>query len=273
MRYSLQQVRQIVGVSPATVKRWIDAGFVTPQRGSRREYRFGFRDLIVLRMAKALADAKVSQRRIATALKRLRQQLPDSPPLSGLRIAAIGNDVVVMEGATQWRADDGQYLLAFDVTDTKGDVKFAEPPARAAAVSQDWFARGLDLEDDDAVKAIAAYEEAVTENSCHSGAYANWGRLLHAAGRLSEAEAVYEQGAAACPDDALLLFNFGVLREDQDRSEDAIGLYNRALALDPELSDAHYNLALLYQSQRRMQDAVRHFSAYRKLMAAPEPRP
>lgn len=267
MQYSIRQVGQIVGIPPSTVRRLIHAGFVRPARGKRREYRFDFRDLIALRMAKALADAKLSSRRISASLKRLREQLPEAPPLTGLRVVAIGNDVVVMDGATQWRADDGQYLLAFDVSESDGAVAFTEPPGHAAAQGQDWFTRALDLEETDVAQAMGAYEKAVGADSCQSGAYANWGRLLHAAGRLAEAEAVYRQGAAACPEDAMLLFNFGVLREDQKRSDDAIALYQQALAQDPAMGDAHYNLALLYQSLRRPRDAVRHFNAYRKLTA------
>lgn len=267
MQYSIQQVRQIVGVSPSTVRRMIDAGFVLPERGKKREYRFGFRDMIVLRMAKALADAKLSSRRISAALKRLREQLPDALPLSGLRIAAIGNDVVVMDGSTRWRADDGQYLLAFEVAESKGSIGFAEPRGQPAIAEEDWFTRALHLEENDAAQAIAAYEKAVSVDACQPGAYANWGRLLHQADRLSDAEAVYRQGAEACPDDALLLFNFGVLREDQGRWDEAITLYEQALAKDPHMCDAHYNLGLLYQSQRRLRDAVRHFNAYRKLAA------
>ena len=268
MQYSLRQVGQIVGLPPSAIKRLIEAGFLAPARGKRREYRFSFQDLIVVRMAKALVDAKLPGRRISTSLKRLREKLPEAPPLAGLRVAAIGNDIVVMEGTHPWRADDGQYVLAFDVAEANGAVAFAEPVRARATANQDWFVRGLDLEETDVAEAIAAYEKAVAEDSCRSGAYANWGRLLHEAGRLADAEAVYRQGAAACPDDAVLLFNFGVLMEDQGRAGDAIGLYEQALAKDPAMSDAHYNLGLLYQSRHRMRDALRHFNAYRKLTGA-----
>lgn len=268
MPYSTRQVHQIVGVPLSTIRQLIHAGLISPERGKRGEYRFSFRDLVVLRMAKGLADAKLSNRKISASLKRLRQQLPDALPLIGLHIAAIGNDVVVMEGTTRWRAADGQYLLAFEVLETKGGVAFADHRS-PANVKQDWFIRGLDLEETDAAKAMAAYEKAVSEDSCQSGAYANWGRLLHEAGRLAEAEAVYHKGAEACPHDALLLFNFAVLREDQDRWRDAIALYKQALANDPDMQDAHYNLGLLYESRRRLREAVRHFNAYRKLAFEP----
>src|SRR5688572_4573011 len=114
--YTLAQVERVLGLPASTVRRFIRDGFVSPARGARREYRFGFRDLVVLRMAKALADARLSSRRIGQSLRHLRRQLPDALPLTGLRITAVGSDVVVVERDSQWRADDGQYLLAFEVS-------------------------------------------------------------------------------------------------------------------------------------------------------------
>ncbi len=271
MQYSIQQVRDIVGLPADAVRRFVATGVVSPERGKRREYRFSFGDLIVLRMAKGLADAKLSNRKISNSLKRLRGQLPAAPPLSGLRIAAIGNTVVVQEGTAQWRADDGQYLLAFDVAQTQRGLEFAELRRPPASADPDWFTRACELEDTDAAAAMAAYEKATGEDACQSGAYTNWGRLLHAAGRLAEAEAVYLKGSNACPDDAILWFNFAILREDQKRASDAIALYKQALANDPSMQDAHYNLGLLFEALRRPRDAVRHFNAYRQLAGAADP--
>jgi len=263
-QYSSQRVREIVGLSQSALKGLIAAGFVTPARGARREYRFTFQDLVVLRMAKSLAEAKLAPRRISASLRKLRKQLPDTVPITGLKVRAVGNDVVVAEGPAQWRIDDGQYLLAFEVSRFDSDVRFVETPFRPLPPEQ-WFEHGLSLEESDAVSAIASYEKAVEDDACKSGAYVNWGRLLHQAGRLTDAAAVYERGIRSCGGDAVLLFNFAVLREDQKRHDDAIALYEQSLALDPESEDAHYNLALLYQSLGRKRDAVRHLSAYRKL--------
>ena len=268
MQYSVQQVRQIIGLPADAIRRFIATGVVAPARGTRREYRFSFADLIVLRMAKGLADAKLSNRKIANSLKRLRGQLPEAPPLNGLRVAAVGNAVVVQEGAAQWQVDDGQYLLAFDVAQTPRGIEFAELRKPTASAAPDWFVRACDLEETDPDAAMAAYERAIQEDACQSGAYANWGRLLHAAGRLTEAEAVFVKGSEACPDDAILWFNFAILREDQARIRDAIALYKSALTADPGMYDAHYNLGLLFEASRRPRDAVRHFNAYRKLKAA-----
>ena len=261
--YTLSEVRRIVGVPLSLIRRFVSHGFVSPSRGARREYLFGFQDLVVLRMAKALADASVSNRRIGSSLKRLRKKLPDALPLTGLRITAVGSDVVVVERESQWRADDGQYLLALEVTGDGDALTFEQPPKAV----HDWFAQAYALEELSPEDSMAYYERALEDDSCLAGAYANLGRLLHEAGRLREAEAVYNRGDKACDEDAVLLYNFALLREDQERWEDAIALYRRALGAEPGMEDAHYNLALLFHSQRREREAVRHFSAYRKLTA------
>jgi hypothetical protein len=88
--YSSRQVREILGLSPSMITRLVAARFVTPSRGPRRELRFSFRDLVVLRAARDLADARLPPRLISSSLKKLRQQLPAELP-AGLRIAAISN--------------------------------------------------------------------------------------------------------------------------------------------------------------------------------------
>jgi tetratricopeptide (TPR) repeat protein len=219
-------------------------------------------------MAKALADASLSPRRIGLCLKRLRAKLPETLPMAGLRISAVGKDVIVKERDAQWRAEDGQYLLALEVSEKRGSLAFAQPGADKK--NTDWFTQAFDIEDVDAVQSMAAYEKAIAGDPCHAGAYANLGRMLHACGRIEEAQAVYSRGEEACPNDPILLFNFALLKEDQEQWEDAIDLYHRALDADPAMGDAHYNLGILYHSLKRQRDAVRHFSAYRKLSAGPD---
>ena len=57
--YSVQDVERVLRLSRSTIKGLIDGGFVKPERGPRRQYRFSFQDLIVLRTARALTQAKV----------------------------------------------------------------------------------------------------------------------------------------------------------------------------------------------------------------------
>lgn len=264
MQYTSRDVRTIVGVPASTINRLVAAGLITPSQGPRGAHLFGFRDLVLVRAAKQLADARISPRRISASLRKLRKELPDDLPLAGLRITAVGANVVVAQGASQWRAEDGQYLLAFDVAEHHGHLTFADARSDTPESGEAWFDEGRRLEDSDVARALEAYSRAVRVDACLSGAYVNWGRLLHEAGRLDEAQKIYDDGARACPGDATLLYNFALLREDQARLPEAIGLYERALTIDPMLTDAHYNLGLLYESLGHAREALRHFNAYRR---------
>jgi len=264
-QYGVRTVEKLLQLPRSTIRSLIQAGFVTPQRGPRGAFLFSFQDLIVLRTAWALSQAKLSHRRIIRSLKQLRAMLPDSVPLSGLRIGAVGDRVVVQEGDSRWQAESGQYLLALEVDLADGVLSLTDRRDAAQALAEDWFSRGAILEALDAEAAQDAYEQALAADPAHSGAATNLGRLLHEAGQLDAAERVYRAGLSACGSDALLHYNLGVLLEDDGRIDEAIHAYERALGDDTGLADCHYNLARLYQTQGKPKEALRHLARYRRL--------
>ena len=143
--YSVRDVERVLRLSRSTIRGLIDVGFVTPTRGPRREYRFSFQDLIVLRAARALIQAKVSRRRIRRSLEDLREHLPETMPLSGLSICAVGDRVVVRDGKSHCQVDNGQYVLGLDVSVEDGVLRVVErkEEAAAAAVKPRAQTRGL----------------------------------------------------------------------------------------------------------------------------------
>lgn len=271
--YSLREAGKLLGLSRSVLSGLIEAGFVTPTRGPRREYRFSFKDLVVLRAAQGLSEAHIPPARILRSLKRLRARLPDTMPLSGLRIAAVGDQVVVVEGACNWRPDDGQYLLRFDaesrppesssvLREAKPGIVGGEDPG---ALGAEAFERGTAIEAIAPEAAIDAYRTAIDHAPAHGDAYVNLGRLLHESGRLSAAADVYRQGLSQGIRDATLSFNLGVLEEDREEPEAAIAAYRQALEIRPDFADAHFNLARLCETQGMQREALRHWNAYRKL--------
>jgi tetratricopeptide (TPR) repeat protein len=260
-QYGVREVERLLRLPRSIIRSLVAAGFVTPARGPRNAMLFSFQDLIVLRTAQELSAALVPRRRIVSALKKLRRQLPEAMPLSGLRIGAVGDSVVVNEGASRWQADSGQYLLALEVT---AQVAPVEP---TAVPQEDWYSRALAMEEADPRGAIEAYARAVEQEPSNIDARVNWGSLLHEQGRLEEAERVYADALGALGDDPVLLFNLGVLMEDMNRRMEAVHAYQKALRLDPGLADAHYNVALLFEGLGRPKDAIRHMAQYRKLSA------
>jgi tetratricopeptide (TPR) repeat protein len=273
--YSVRDVERVLHLSAGTTRGLIRAGFVSPTRGAKREYRFSFQDLIVLRTARALIQAKVPRQRIRRSLESLKRELPESLPLSGLAICAVGDRVVVREGDRRWQADSGQYLLGLDVSVENGVLNVVEharnpaPAAKAApAAARDWFAEGLALEATDLKAALAAYRRSTEADPDNAAAWINLGRLLHEQGATLEAEAVYRRALEQVGPDALLLFNQGVLLEDLGRTAAALAAYSQAVAEDPGLADGHYNLARLYESLGEPQHAIRHLGQYRRLIGS-----
>lgn len=266
--YSVRDVERVLRLPSSTIRGLVKAGFVTPARGRRRELRFSFQDLIVLRAARALIDANVSKRRITRALKELRRHLPEEMPLSGLSICAVGDRVVVRDGKAHWQADDGQYLLGLDVSVEGGVLRVierSEEPEAPAASDEDWFARAVELEESDPRAALAAYERAVEADKSNAAPWINWGRLLHELGKAKEAERVYRRALAESEPDALLHFNLGVVLEDLGRIHEALDAYQHAIEADPTLADGHFNLARLYEALGKEQHAIRHLGQYRRL--------
>jgi tetratricopeptide (TPR) repeat protein len=274
----VRDVERVLRLSPGVTRGLVRAGFVKPARGPRRALRFSFQDLIVLRTARALIDARVPSRRIRRSLERLRQELPSSVPLSGLAISAVGDRVVVRDGEARWQADSGQYVLGLDVTLEDGVLQVVEHPAALAPApalpasadtpGRDWFSEALTLEPIDPGGAVAAYLKAAEESPNNAAAWINLGRLLHLLGKTAEAESVYRRGLSHVGLDPLLLFNQAVLLEDVGKTSAALAAYQSALTADPDLADGHYNLARLYESLGKPQHAIRHLGEYRRLVSA-----
>ena len=231
-QFGVREVEKLLRLPRSTIRALVQAGFVTPSRGPRNALRFSFQDLIVLRTAQALAAARVPAKRITRSLKELRRNLPAAMPLSGLSINAVGERVVVKEGAKSWQAESGQYLLLFEGDPAAGVLKIIQADKPAVQT---------EVED--------GYE-------------------LHEAGRLQEAEAAYRSALETHGPDALLLYNLGVLLQDMDRKPEAVESYEAALELDPVMADGHYNLALLCEELGRAREAIRHMAQYRRLTAA-----
>src|SRR5580700_6897411 len=188
--YSVRDVERVLRLAPQTTRNLVRAGFVKPARGARREYRFSFQDLIVLRAARALIDAKIPPKRIHRSLENLRRELPESMPLSGLSISAVGDHVVVRDGEAQRQVDSGQYLLGLDVSVENGVlhvVEHTQETTPAVGPVQDWFAQALALEGAAPDEALVLWQRAVEEDPASSAAWTNWGRLLHEQGQTHEA--------------------------------------------------------------------------------------
>ena len=266
----MRELQSLLRVSRRVVSGLIAAGFVTPSRGPRNEYRFTFQDVVLLRTALQLRSAHIPPRRIVLALSRLRAALPDELPLTGIRVSAVGNDVAVRTGPSQWDAITGQLLLDFEVAEVKGDVVFLDTaPSNndVAHQADDWYQLAEQLRESDAHGAEQAYKKAIELSpKPFYAAYVDLGALLcELESRCADALRVSDDALAHFPDAAALHFNRAVALEELGRPADAERSYERCLALDPSYADAHHNLAILLETRGDRQGLVRHLSAYRRL--------
>jgi tetratricopeptide (TPR) repeat protein len=263
----LRGIEEMLGLGRSVITGLIDAGFVTPSRGPRNEYRFTFQDVVLLRTAYQLREAKIPARRMLRSLRQLKDRLPDQLPLSGLRIRAIGNDVAVRTADAGWEAHSGQLLLDFEVASSQGgSVSFLQRTAAPASkTAADWFAQGQAIEPEDAAAAEQAYRQCLAADPGFTMAYVNLGALLCDDGRSELALALCDAAIPRCEPSPLLHFNRAIALEDLGRAAEALQSYEQCLALAPDLADAHFNAARLHLQLGHDQSAVKHFSAYRRL--------
>src|SRR5438309_1433473 len=147
--YTTEEVARLLGLSPAQIRSYTRAGFLSPSpsRAARGELRFSFQDLVLLRAAKGLMAARIPAARVHL----------------GRLLVGSGR---AEEAETHFRA------------------VLADYPDHATA----WYNLGIALEDrrrpNDAVK---AYEQAIAADRRLADAYFNLARLYEQAGKKAAA--------------------------------------------------------------------------------------
>jgi tetratricopeptide (TPR) repeat protein len=262
--YGAREVAKMLGLSVGQVRAFVKAGFLEPSRGPRGELLFNFQDLVMLRTAKGLAEARIPQRRVKSALQKLRKQLPEGRPLRGVHIRAEGDRIVVGDGQAEWAPESGQVLFDFGARELARKVAPLKP--RSADTAEQHYERGCDLEESAPLEALKAYRRALELEPDHADACVNLGRLLHAEGSLKEAIAYYRKAIELAPGNAIALFNLGVALEDLKMDDEAVLAYR--LSAEAGCDDAHYNLARLYEKRGEPAAALRHLRSYKKLVQA-----
>ena len=73
----------------------------------------------------------------------------------------------------------------------------------------------------------------------------------HTAGRLSDAESIYQQILRSDPNQPIVLHLLGVIAQQMRKNDVAVDLITQALAIKPDYAEAHYNLARIIHGGRR----------------------
>ncbi|TDJ33594.1 MAG: tetratricopeptide repeat protein [Gammaproteobacteria bacterium] len=266
--YSTREVSELIGLRPAQVRHYVRRDLLRPLRGGRNEFRFTFQDVVLLRTAKGLLDAKVSTRKAYRVLLKLQEELAQVKSLAAMRIFADGDNVVVRENNQVWDVESGQGHLDFSVRELADNVAslanrnllFAQEADELN--SDEWYNIGLDLEEVDLEKAPEAYLRALELNSQNADAHVNLGRLLQLKGDLKHAKQHYELALESSPSHQLALYNMGTVFDELEEVESAADYYRRA----PAVPDAHFNLARICEIKGDEVSALRHMREYRQLL-------
>ena len=275
--YTTQDVAKMIGVSSGRLRAYLRAGVLAPERGTRGELRFSFQDLLLLRKAEALVKQRIPPLRVRRALRKLRDRLPDTHPLTGVQLGTDGASVVVHEGSSRWQVESGQVLLSFDPPQPAADEmplsmlrsRPAPPDELAAPNVEEMYEIGCNIDEADPTQAEASYRQVLMQAPEHADAHINLGRILHERGDLRAAEAHYRRALTIRPSDATALFNLGVALEDQGLNEPALEAYAKAIESDGRNADAHYNAARLYDLAGDYTSALRHLRICRDLSRQP----
>ncbi|MDX1383453.1 MAG: tetratricopeptide repeat protein [Thermoanaerobaculia bacterium] len=274
--YSEAEACHFSGLTVRQVRRLTRDGLLSCPPEEAKRVRLSFEDLVVLKAARGLLDADVPAGRLRSTLRRLRRELPDDVPLSGLRFECEAGEIVVGDGSVRWLAASGQTLFDFEAEPASAEdgagaggiaadgaaTETEAPPAPESAVvahlwessspepstavldgagAADWFELGLALEDERPDEARYAYRRALALDGDLVAAHLNLGRLLHQVGDLRSAERHYRQALEIDPGDGTAAFNVGVVLEDLGLAEEALAAYERAAETDPGLADAYHN--------------------------------
>jgi tetratricopeptide (TPR) repeat protein len=265
--FTTRQIARLTRLSPSRVRRCIQAGFLSPSRGARRRFEYTLKDLMTLRAARAMFEARFSPRRVAGVLAQLQQQLVGRE-VSSLTFSVDKGRVVVADGARRWHADSGQLLLRFESGRAKrGRVRAldeADSPDEREA--QRAFDRALALEDRSPADAKEAYRVVLRHDPDVAPAHINLGRLEHESGNFADAERHYLAALALSPEEPTTLFNLALLAEDQGQARLAVRRYHHVLSVAPHLADAHQRLASVYLALGDRAAARRHTREYRRLL-------
>lgn len=259
--YSTRDVAKLLGLSESRIRSYARAGFVQAGTGPRGELHFTFQDLILLRTAKALLEARIPRRRIHIALRNLQGQLPQGRALTGVRISAHGQQVVARDGGEAWNPESGQTLLDFEVSELAREAtRLARHPALAATGAGDEEGAGGPSgppgEAGTAPLSLGQFSDLLELASQSAEPL----RLLRAdvlQGRARSAPlAPATPSEPATPSvatgrqtgEAESSYELAMRLEDEGRPEEALAAYRRAVELDPGLADARLDFGrLLHQ--------------------------
>lgn len=285
--YGIREVARLFAVPEHRLRYWSQTGFIVPslQGGGRPLY--SFRDLIAVKVAKALVDDGASLRKIRRSLATLRRSLPGvDTSLSALRIRCDDDRVIVDEGDHQFEADSGQVVLDFTVSNLRDEaaqvltLPLAPVDDDEPTTAHDWFRRGCEIERErdgapgdlaGLAAARRAYETALGLDPSLAAAWTNLGGLHAELEDFDAAREHFEQALRCDPDQPEAQCNLAELILRSGDVEGAISAYRHVLRTSPDWTEAHYGLARALLQVGGKSQALAHLDRFCAAVSALAP--
>ena len=261
-RFTRSEVERMTGATRRQLDYWARLGLVHP-RARWGERFFGFADLVAVETLRRITERRVPAGRLRRAIDALNQQLGQtSAPLTALRIAMNGNQIIVHEPGPEGRLVEpisGQFLLNFETAPLERKVH-----ALGGRSAEQWFEIGMagDASPETLPDAVDAYRRAIELSPEWVEAHINLGTALYHLERMEEAREAFSRAASLDPRNALAHFNLGCMHDRLGDINAAVAEFLGAIQHSPRMADAHLNLALAYEKSARLADSLEHLSLY-----------
>lgn len=264
--YHRADVLRILHITPRQLSGWQRAGLVAAGES------FTFFDLLQLKKVRDLRTQKVRPSVIRESLRAMQEAVNGMEnPLVEAGAFKVGTRVAFRHEGKALDPINGQFVMDFAETGERVVLNERNvSPMLAPQSTSDFFARGVELEDDPASQeeAIAAYHKVLEIDPNFAPAHINLGTIYYNGQDYNKAEFYYRKAIECDPRYALAYFDLGNVLDETGRIPDAIRAYKTALTLAPTYADAHYNIALAYERTREPRKALMHWRAYVKLDTA-----
>lgn len=265
--FTEREVARLLDLTPRRAAQLRRLGLLRPA-GSAATY--SFRELVSLRVARALLEEGLSVRHVRQALAAVRRLVPESEaPLAELRVVVREGEVLIEKDA-RLSEPSGQLVLELSgpaLADAARDSALrglVRPLPGARDETERWFELASTWDRDPAQwdRAVEAYRRVTARDPGHAAAWNNLGLLHHRQGRYGEARTHYEAALAADPSCAEAAYNLGCLHDDLGQLAEAIAWYRQALEVRPDYADAHFNLASALERRGDAAAARHHWRRY-----------
>ena len=259
--YTQTEVARLLRVSRGRLRSLDRAGIVSPSGRRRGRRAYTFSDIIALRVARDLLLNKVRLRDVTRSIRRIKEMLPKvTRPLSELRVASDGRQVVVRSDEGSFEPLTGQTLLDLEIRQLHEDVVRVLRPAAGrdcARIAYELYlqASQLDEDPDTMDEAEDLYRQALKYDPWLAIVYTNLGNIRFRRGDEEQAEKLYRCALEIERHQPEAQYNLGYLMLHRGEPRKATEYFEGAIASDPRFADAYFNLAMAHEQSGNSETA------------------